>query len=294
MAKYAPLNSVPLQIMDGNGDPLSGGTLEFYLSGTTTPTNLFSNSTGTSIGTSLTLNSSGYPESGGNVITLFRDTAINYKVICKTSGGSTVWTSDTINSELGVLASTTNGEGASLIGVEDSAGNFTGADVEAVLAEIQSTIDTVDARLEVKYKTANTGRSSTSTLADDPEIAGLTLTAGNVYLLEGFLYVTQADVTAGFKMELDASQAVQIGNYGITVDSGGVSSFPGRAAQAGTPASISMGTIGSYSIMIKGIIHANASTSGDISLQWAQSTSDAGNTGLAIGSWISLRNIGSA
>jgi hypothetical protein len=36
----------------------------------------------------------------------------------------------------GDLASTANGEGASLVGVEDSAGNFTGTDVEAVLAEL--------------------------------------------------------------------------------------------------------------------------------------------------------------
>jgi hypothetical protein len=34
------------------------------------------------------------------------------------------------------LASTANGDGASLIGVEDSAGNFTGSDVETVLAEL--------------------------------------------------------------------------------------------------------------------------------------------------------------
>ena len=36
----------------------------------------------------------------------------------------------------GDLASTANGEGASLVGVEDSAGNYVGTDVEAVLAEI--------------------------------------------------------------------------------------------------------------------------------------------------------------
>lgn len=43
------------------------------------------------------------------------------------------------------LASTTNGNGASLIGVEDSAGNFTGDDVESVLAEIQSNVDALAA-----------------------------------------------------------------------------------------------------------------------------------------------------
>lgn len=44
----------------------------------------------------------------------------------------------------GDLASVTNGEGAALVGVEDSAGNFTGTDVEAVLAELQTAIDAVD------------------------------------------------------------------------------------------------------------------------------------------------------
>lgn len=43
------------------------------------------------------------------------------------------------------LNSTTNGEGSSIIGVEDSAGNFAGTDVEAVLAELAGgTVDGVD------------------------------------------------------------------------------------------------------------------------------------------------------
>lgn len=37
------------------------------------------------------------------------------------------------------LASTSNGEGASTIGIEDSAGNFTATDVEAALAELYTT-----------------------------------------------------------------------------------------------------------------------------------------------------------
>jgi len=43
------------------------------------------------------------------------------------------------------VASTTNGQGASLVGVEDAAAHFSGADVEAVLAELQSNIDSVEA-----------------------------------------------------------------------------------------------------------------------------------------------------
>jgi hypothetical protein len=39
------------------------------------------------------------------------------------------------------LASTANGEGASLVGVEDSAGHFTGTNVETVLAEVAVTVE---------------------------------------------------------------------------------------------------------------------------------------------------------
>lgn len=134
MAIYVPISPVPLQFMDGNGDPLSGATLSFFLSGTSTPTNLFSDNIGTSIGSSITTNSRGYPESGGNVITLFRDTSVDIKI--ELDDGSTVFTSDGLNSELDVLASTANGEGASLVSIEDTAGNFTATDVEGALAEV--------------------------------------------------------------------------------------------------------------------------------------------------------------
>ncbi len=43
---------------------------------------------------------------------------------------------DKLDLKWGDLASTANTEGASLVGVEDSAGNFTGGDVEAVLQEL--------------------------------------------------------------------------------------------------------------------------------------------------------------
>jgi hypothetical protein len=43
------------------------------------------------------------------------------------------------------LASTANGEGASMVGVEDSAGNFTATNVEGVLTEIDGRLDTLEA-----------------------------------------------------------------------------------------------------------------------------------------------------
>lgn len=54
---------------------------------------------------------------------------------------------DTEKTAIADLASTATGDGASLVGVEDSAGNFTGTDVEAVLAEIQGNVDSVGAAM---------------------------------------------------------------------------------------------------------------------------------------------------
>lgn len=100
MATYKPLINVPLQYVDPvTGDPMSGGTIEFYLDGTSTATNLFSDDSGTSIGTSITLNSGGFPESGGVVINLFRDADIAYKIILKNAAGVEKDTFDNIVAE---------------------------------------------------------------------------------------------------------------------------------------------------------------------------------------------------
>ncbi|MBT8449292.1 MAG: hypothetical protein KJO69_06360, partial [Gammaproteobacteria bacterium] len=96
MATYIPLDNTPVQFFDSAGDPLVGGSLEFYEAGTTTAMDLFSDDAGTSIGTSITLNSLGYPESGGNTIGLFRDQSKALKLVIKDSAGATVLTMDDI------------------------------------------------------------------------------------------------------------------------------------------------------------------------------------------------------
>lgn len=95
MAVFVPLQALPAQFQDSTTSVnLSGGTLTFFLAGTSTPTNLFSDNAGTSIGTSITLNSGGYPESGGNVIYLFRDDSIDLKIVLKDATSGTEWTAD--------------------------------------------------------------------------------------------------------------------------------------------------------------------------------------------------------
>ena len=137
MATFVPLIPIPIQLQDSTTSVnMSSGTLEFFLSGTSTPTNLFSNNTGTSIGNSITLNAGGYPESGGNVITLFRDASIALKIVGKNAAGSILWTADKLEDSLVILASTSNTKGASLIGVEDAGTYFADSEVEAVLQDI--------------------------------------------------------------------------------------------------------------------------------------------------------------
>ena len=89
MATYIPVTNTATQFVDNNGDTLVGGSLEFYLSGTSTPTDLFT-SDGTSIGTSIDLNAWGYPESGGMAIFLFRDQSKGLKIVVKNAAGAVV------------------------------------------------------------------------------------------------------------------------------------------------------------------------------------------------------------
>ena len=78
------------QYFDANGDPLENGTIEFYVWNTSTPTAIYSDSTGTSAGTSVTLNSIGAPSNGGTSIALFFDTSVIYKIIRKDSFGTAI------------------------------------------------------------------------------------------------------------------------------------------------------------------------------------------------------------
>lgn len=60
---FSPIGNT--QIIDANGDPLVGGTIETYLAGTTTPETTYTDDTGgTAQGVVMTLNSLGYPTNG--------------------------------------------------------------------------------------------------------------------------------------------------------------------------------------------------------------------------------------
>src|SRR3989304_10545818 len=72
----------------------SGGSLNFYISGTATPKNVYSDAAlSVSIGAELTLNSAGYY--AGEI---FLAEAAAYKVALEDSAGSVVWTADPVSS----------------------------------------------------------------------------------------------------------------------------------------------------------------------------------------------------
>lgn len=154
---YIPLTDLPVQLQDSvTSANMSSGTLEFYLAGTTTATPLFSDSSGTSIGTSITLNSGGYPESGGNVIGLFRDQSIALKVVCKNSSGSVVWTMDNIPA----VASFDSTSSTKLDGIEAGADVTDATNVGAVVNGTQE----VFIRAEEMYLPTTDGAAALATV----------------------------------------------------------------------------------------------------------------------------------
>ena len=97
MATYRQAASFVPQFVDTNGTPLTGGTLEAYLAGTTTATAMYTDNIGTSAGAVITLNARGEPEVSGNTVLVWVDETIDYKFVLKDALGASIWTVDDIN-----------------------------------------------------------------------------------------------------------------------------------------------------------------------------------------------------
>lgn len=91
MTEYVLGQPMVQQFFDAAGLPLSAGSIEFYIWDTSTPTPVYSDSTGTSVGTSVALNTAGRPKNtGGTAVQLFFDPNVIYKMILKDSSGAEV------------------------------------------------------------------------------------------------------------------------------------------------------------------------------------------------------------
>lgn len=168
MATFIPIISeVPAQFVDLNGDTLVNGTLEFYRAGTTTPTNMYTDA-GVSIGTSITLNAWGMPESGGNTIALFRDQSRAVKIVGKNAAGATIYTADNIPA----VASFDADSSTKLAGIEEGADVTDATNVGAVVNGIQHRYFSVE---EMYPETASgcAALATTELTAGRPEVRSL-------------------------------------------------------------------------------------------------------------------------
>jgi len=97
------LGSPKPQFLDSNGDPLSGGLLEFYASGTATPLDTYTSTTGATTNSNpIVLNARGEPAAQ-----IHATDGTAYKAVLKDSAGATVWTIDVIYSVSSAVSTST-------------------------------------------------------------------------------------------------------------------------------------------------------------------------------------------
>lgn len=140
-----------------------------------------------------------------------------------------------------------------------------------------------------KVKTALTGRNSTTTLADDPHLAGWSLDGSSYYSIEGMLYVTADSTTPDFKGAFQTSSAFTASHMGwISNQSAIVVKVDLGDAVSGTFAVEFTGAVTTI-VHVSGFIVTNSAATVDF--QWAQNTSDSDFTYLNQGSWIRLEKL---
>ncbi len=101
MPTYFPASIFPTQFTNpDNGELASGFTLEAQLAGTSTPTNMFTDKNGTVAGTSITLNSGGWPEVSGSIVTIWLQQNVEYKFILRDNDSNIEYTIDNLTGYL--------------------------------------------------------------------------------------------------------------------------------------------------------------------------------------------------
>jgi len=140
-----------------------------------------------------------------------------------------------------------------------------------------------------KYKTADTARDTTATLADDTHLAGWILVPDTVYKITGQIFFL-TNSTADIKFGMRSSQTPQFGYWGTNASAlmtiGTIGTTPDEV-------SFQVGAV-DFGMLISGTIHTHATLSTTLDFQWSQNTSDGGSTTLYKGSWITIERLGVA
>jgi hypothetical protein len=139
-------------------------------------------------------------------------------------------------------------------------------------------------------KSADTGRTSTTTLASDPHIV-LAVAANATYLLDGWFEYDGAFGAGDLKMDwsLPASAALRWAPFGNASGDTTQKHTTGSVEAGVTTASVGTYGVGATrnAVAPRGYLTTGA-TAGNATLRWAQNASNATATTLRAGSWARL------
>jgi hypothetical protein len=110
--------------LDANGDVYSGAVLHFFDAGTSNTRTVYSNyGLSTSLGTTVTCDSGGFPTSDGNSKVEIYTGSTPYKLTLKNSSGTTIWTLDNIKAALDTSTFLTDSDIAPSFPITNSSSN---------------------------------------------------------------------------------------------------------------------------------------------------------------------------
>lgn len=159
-------------------------------------------------------------------------------------------------------------------------------------AEIRDQFNALIAANPEVIKSADTGRTSTTSLAADPHLA-LNVAANATYTIDGFLDYDGAFGAGGLKVDftLPASATMRWGLLGNVVAETNQKAATSTTDQTGSLPVGTYGTGGTHThARLCGHL-TTAGTAGTMGLRWAQSASNATATTLYAKSWMRLRRI---
>lgn len=193
---YKLMQALPYQREDANGNPLTSGTIEFYINGTSTPSPVYFDIAGSTFATSVTLNSLGEPSNGGNPVSLFQDDDVVLKAIIKDSTGATLRTITDIYAPANAsdsldLANTSDAaKGDALVGTKRI---LSGAVAQTVHSWIESRVPDVKS-----FGAVGDGVTDDTAAIQAALDACLSTTGGGLYFPDG-TYLISSALTIGLK-----------------------------------------------------------------------------------------------
>lgn len=193
----SPLGGAGWQFFDNSGNVLSGGLLYTYSAGTTTPLTTYQDATGTTANANPVVLDAAGRVSGEVWLTA----GLNYKLVLKTSTGTTLWTADNISggtdAAASVLAQLAASGGSSLVGFLQSG---TGAVATTVQSKLRETVSVFDFMTAAQIADVQSGAASVDVTAafvalmnSNPSLIGfdVLVPAGTYKINSAALYFTR-------------------------------------------------------------------------------------------------------